>query len=125
LLAPVAVNLNIDLIWFGILIALNLQTSFLTPPFGFALFYLRSVSPVSAFVDRVTKKRIEGVRTTDIYRGSIPFVLIQIVVLALLIAFPDLVTGSLDPGIEVDLDTIEIPRATDDAEWGAGGGAWD
>ncbi|HRP75440.1 MAG TPA: TRAP transporter large permease subunit [Rhodocyclaceae bacterium] len=124
LLAPVAVNLNIDLIWFGILIALNLQTSFLTPPFGFALFYLRSVSPVSAFVDRVTKKRIEGVRTTDIYRGSIPFVLIQIIVLALLIAFPDLVTGSLDPGIEVDLDTIEIPRATDDAEWGSGGGAW-
>lgn len=125
LLAPVAVNLNIDLIWFGILIALNLQTSFLTPPFGFALFYLRSVSPVSAFVDRVTKKRIEGVRTTEIYRGSIPFVLIQIVVLALLIAFPHLVTGSLDPGIEVDLDTIEIPRATDDAEWGGGGGAWD
>lgn len=124
LLAPVAVNLNIDLIWFGILIALNLQTSFLTPPFGFALFYLRSVSPVSAFVDRVTKKRIEGVRTTDIYRGSIPFVLIQILVLALLIAFPDLVTGSLSPSIEVDLDTIEIPRATDDAEWGSGGGAW-
>jgi TRAP-type mannitol/chloroaromatic compound transport system permease large subunit len=125
LLAPVAVNLDIDLIWFGILIALNLQTSFLTPPFGFALFYLRSVSPVSAFVDRVTKKRIEGVRTIDIYRGSIPFVLIQILILALLIAFPDLVTGSLGPAIEVDLDTIEIPRATDDSGWGGGGGAWD
>ncbi len=125
LLAPVAINMGIDLIWFGILIALNLQTSFLTPPFGFALFYLRSVSPVGAFVDRVTKKRIEGVKTTDIYRGSIPFVLIQVIVLGLLIAFPHLVTGSLSPRIEVDLDTIEIPRATGDSEWGEGGSTWD
>jgi TRAP-type mannitol/chloroaromatic compound transport system permease large subunit len=125
LLAPVAVNLNIDLIWFGILIALNLQTSFLTPPFGFALFYLRSVSPVSAFVDRVTKKRIEGVRTIDIYRGSIPFVLIQILILACSSRFPVWSREVSVQAIEVDLDTIEIPRATDDAGWGGGGGAWD
>ncbi len=125
LLAPVAQNMGIDLIWFGILIAINLQTSFLTPPFGFALFYLRSVAPVSAFVDRITKKRIEGIKTTEIYRGVIPFVLIQVFVLALLIAFPNLVTGSLGPRVEVDLDTIEIPRVTNDGGWGDGGGAWD
>jgi len=125
LLAPVAVSLDIDLIWFGILIALNLQTSFLTPPFGFALFYLRSVAPVSAFIDRVTKKRIEGIKTTDIYRGSIPFVMIQIVVISLLIAFPQLVTGSLGQRLDVDLDTIEIPRATGDSGWGDGPSGWD
>jgi TRAP-type mannitol/chloroaromatic compound transport system permease large subunit len=124
LLAPVAVNLNIDLIWFGILIALNLQTSFLTPPFGFALFYLRSVAPLSSYVDRITKKRIEGIRTTDIYRGSVVFVLIQIVVIGLLIAFPALVTGSLGPRVDVDLETIEIPRATEGSGWDDEPGGW-
>lgn len=124
LLAPIAANLDINLIWFGILLAMNLQTSFLTPPFGFALFYLRSVAPVSAFVDRVTKKRIEGVKTMEIYRGSVVFVLIQLFVLGLLIAFPNLVTSSLGPRVEVDLETIEIPRATEDAGWGEGG-IWD
>ncbi|MFN3987167.1 MAG: TRAP transporter large permease subunit [Rhodocyclaceae bacterium] len=126
LLAPVATSLDIDLIWFGIIIALNLQTSFLTPPFGFALFYLRSVAPVSAYVDRVTKKRIEGIKTVDIYRGSVAFVAIQIFVIGLLIAFPQLVTGNLGPKIEVDLDTIEIPRSGGDGGWGDGGGsAWE
>lgn len=125
LLAPVAVNLDIDLIWFGILIALNLQTSFLTPPFGFALFYLRSVAPISSFIDKVTNKRIDGIKTTDIYRGSIPFVMIQIVVISLLIAFPQLVTGGLGQRVDVDLDTIEIPRADGESGWGDGPSAWD
>jgi len=124
LLAPVATNMGIDLIWFGIIIALNLQTSFLTPPFGFALFYLRSVAPVSAFVDRVTKRRVDGVKTTDIYRGSIPFVLIQLFVLGLLIAFPQLVTGGLGKAVEVDLETIRIAPPPGDGGWGDGG-AWD
>jgi TRAP-type mannitol/chloroaromatic compound transport system permease large subunit len=124
LLAPVATNMGIDLIWFGIIIALNLQTSFLTPPFGFALFYLRSVAPVSAFVDRVTKRRVDGVKTTDIYRGSIPFVLIQLFVLGLLIAFPQLVTGGLGKAVEVDLETIRIAPPPSDGGWGDGG-AWD
>ncbi|MGE0010599.1 MAG: TRAP transporter large permease subunit, partial [Azoarcus sp.] len=105
LLAPVADKLGVDLIWFGVMIAINMQTSFLTPPFGFALFYLRSVAPVSAFLDRVTGKRIEPVKTTQIYRGSIPFVLIQIFVLALIIIFPQLVTGILDAAVKVDLRT--------------------
>lgn len=108
------------------MLALNLQTSFLTPPFGFALFYLRSVAPVSAFVDRVTGKRIEGIRTLDIYRGSIPFVIIQVIVLGLLIAFPQLVTGGLDKAVEVDLDSIriEVPGGNDDGGWGSGS-SWD
>ena len=107
------------------MIAINLQTSFLTPPFGFALFYLRSVAPVTSYIDRITKKRIEGMRTTDIYRGSIAFVLIQLTLLGLLMAFPQLVTGNLDAKVDVDLDTIRI--APQDGGWGdsgGGGGAW-
>jgi tripartite ATP-independent transporter DctM subunit len=82
LLAPVAQKLGIDLVWFGVLLAVNMQTSFLHPPFGFALFYLRSVAPKS-------------VKTTDIYWGAIPFVLIQILMVSLVIAFPRMVTGNI------------------------------
>lgn len=130
LLAPIADKLGIDLIWFGIMIAINLQTSFLTPPFGFALFYLRSVAPVSAYVDRVTKKRIEGIRTTDIYRGSVVFVLIQLTLLGLLMAFPQLVTGNLDAKVDIDLDTIQIApqegwgNGGSGGGWGDSGGGW-
>lgn len=130
LLAPIADKLGIDLIWFGIMIAINLQTSFLTPPFGFALFYLRSVAPVSAYVDRVTKKRIDGIRTTDIYRGSVVFVLIQLTLLGLLMAFPQLVTGNLDAKVDVDLDTIQIApqegwgNGGSGGGWGDSGGGW-
>lgn len=117
LLAPVADKMGIDLVWFGILLAMNLQTSFLTPPFGFALFYLRSVAPVNAFTDRITGKRVEGVKTIDIYRGSIPFVIIQLAMVVTLIAFPGIVTFGLDKGVQVDLDTIKI-------EVQSGGGGW-
>ncbi|MCA3071400.1 MAG: TRAP transporter large permease subunit [Rhodocyclaceae bacterium] len=78
LLGPVADKLGIDLVWFAVLIAVNMQTSFMHPPFGFALFYLRSVAPPS-------------VRTTDIYLGAIPFIIIQLIMVGLLIAFPGLV----------------------------------
>ncbi|WP_114649315.1 TRAP transporter large permease [Pseudothauera hydrothermalis] len=122
LLAPVADKLGIDLIWFGVMIALNLQTSFLTPPFGFALFYLRSVAPVGAFIDRVTGKRVDGVRTTQIYRGSVAFVCIQILMLALIIAFPEIVTGNLDEKVQVDLDSIQIQAPPSDGGWGAPAG---
>ncbi len=80
LLAPAAKILGIDLVWFGVMIGMNLQTSFLTPPFGFALFYLRGVAP-------------EEVSTVQIYKGAIPFIIIQLIGLALLIAFPEMVTG--------------------------------
>lgn len=79
LCAEVARPLGIDLVWFGVLLGVNLQTSFLTPPFGFALFYLRNVAPPT-------------VTTQDIYRGAIPFILIQLLILALLIRFPILVS---------------------------------
>ena len=121
LLAPVADKMGIDLVWFGVLLAMNLQTSFLTPPFGFALFYLRSVAPAKDYIDRITKKRVAGVKTTDIYAGSIPFVLMQIVMVVALIVFPGLVTFTLDKKVEVDLDTIEI-----NVQGGGGGdgGGW-
>jgi len=82
LLVPAARALGIDLVWFGVMIGMNLQTSFLTPPFGFALFYLRGVTP-------------ESVPTSAIYRGVIPFIVIQLLGLTLLCLFPELVTGLL------------------------------
>ncbi|MCO5763121.1 MAG: TRAP transporter large permease subunit [Chromatiaceae bacterium] len=123
LLAPVADKLGIDLVWFGILLAMNLQTSFLTPPFGFALFYLRSVAPGQAFIDRVTHRRVEGVKTLDIYRGAIPFVLIQLSMVATIIAFPGIVTMGLDKATEVDLDSIQIQIETGGG-WGRQDSGW-
>jgi tripartite ATP-independent transporter DctM subunit len=80
LLAPAAQAHGIDLVWFGVMIGMNLQTSFLTPPFGFALFYLRGVTPPE-------------VRTTQIYRGVVPFIALQLLGLLLIVLFPGLVTG--------------------------------
>ncbi len=106
LLAPVAHKLGIDLIWFGVLLAVNMQTSFMHPPFGFALFFLRSVAPEKQYVDRVTQKVMEPVTTMQIYRGAIPFVLIQLTMVGVLIAFPQIVTGALDKEVKVNLDDI-------------------
>jgi tripartite ATP-independent transporter DctM subunit len=97
LLAPVAAKLGIDPIWFGVLLGVNMQTSFMHPPFGFALFYLRSVAP-------------KEVKTTDIYWGAVPFVLIQIVMVALVLAFPQLVGH--EPASS-EAPTFEIPLETD------------
>ena len=124
LLAPVADKMGIDLVWFGVLLAMNLQTSFLTPPFGFSLFFLRSVAPAQAYIDRITQKRVEGVKTMDIYRGSIPFVIIQIAMVATLVAFPGLVTDALNKGVKVDLDTIQIEVQSGGGDWGQGGQNW-
>ena len=106
LLAPVADKLGIDLIWFGVLLGINMQTSFLHPPFGFALFFLRSVAPNS-------------IKSSDIYWGAVPFVFIQIIMIGLVIAFPQMVTFNLDQTNKVDVDSvkIEIPAyeySTDD-----------
>ena len=106
LLAPVANKLGIDLIWFGVLLAVNMQTSFMHPPFGFALFFLRSVAPEKPYVDRVTGKVMQPVTTMQIYRGAVPFVLIQLTMVALLIAFPQLVTGSLDKKQVYNMESI-------------------
>ena len=104
LLAPVANKLGIDMVWFGVLLAVNMQTSFMHPPFGFALFYLRSVAPVSDYIDKITAKRVDRVTTGQIYRGAIPFVLIQILMVGLVIAFPGLVSGGLSKAETIDAD---------------------
>jgi TRAP-type mannitol/chloroaromatic compound transport system permease large subunit len=95
LLGPVAEKLGIDLIWFGVLLGINMQTSFLHPPFGFSLFFLRSVAPPS-------------IKTTDIYWGAIPFVCIQILMVGLVIIFPQMVTAGLDKIEVIDIDSVEI-----------------
>jgi len=92
LLGPVAEKLGIDLIWFGILLAVNMQTSFMHPPFGFALFYLRSVAPTQRYKDAHSGKMTEPVTTGQIYWGAVPFVVIQMIMVALIIAFPALVS---------------------------------
>ncbi|QID18483.1 TRAP transporter large permease subunit [Nitrogeniibacter mangrovi] len=118
LVGPVAQKMGIDMVWFLVLVGMNMQTSFLTPPFGFALFYLRSVAPAAAYQDPLTGKRIEGVRTMQIYRGVIPFIAIQVVALALIFVFPGLVTSNEDKKVEVDLDSIQLNIQTGD-EYGA------
>lgn len=112
MLAPVADKLGIDLIWFGVLLCVNLQTSFMHPPFGFALFYLRGIAD-TLFKD----KRISvPVKSNDIYMGAIPWVLMQIILVVIVIFVPQSVTVFLDKEVVVDIDkvVIEMP-ASDDA----------
>jgi TRAP-type mannitol/chloroaromatic compound transport system permease large subunit len=114
LVAP-ALALDIDLIWFGIILGVNMQTSFMHPPFGFALFYLRSVAPRSPYIDKVTNIRTAPVTTGQIYWGAVPFVIIQVIMVGVVIAFPQLVMHY--KGEVVDPSTIEIQVPTD----GSGG----
>lgn len=108
LLVPVADKLGIDLIWFGIILGINLQTSFLTPPFGFSLFYLRSIAPVREWKDQVTKKMMPGIKTTEIYKGALPFIVIQFIMIITVIMFPGLVTHYKGNHTSVDVDTVVI-----------------
>ncbi len=103
-LLPEGTPPEMALVWFGVIIAMNLQTSFLTPPFGFALFYLRSVAPRNDYKDRVTGAPIKAVTTTEIYKGSIAFIVLQLIMVAAVIAFPNLVTGGIDKGVTIDAD---------------------
>ena len=106
LLAPVADKLGIDLVWFGVLLAVNMQTSFMHPPFGFALFFLRSVAPDKEYTDKLTKQRIAPVTTTQIYMGAIPFLCIQLLMVGLIITFPGIVSSGLDEKVDYDMDAI-------------------
>ncbi|APW45922.1 TRAP transporter large permease [Rhodoferax antarcticus] len=108
LLAPVAQLLGIDLVWFGVLLAVNMQTSFMHPPFGFALFYLRSVAPAVPYTDRVTKKLIQPITTMQIYWGAVPFVVIQVIMVGLIIAFPGIVSSGLEKKEVYDMDAIRL-----------------
>ncbi len=116
LLGPVAEKLGIDLVWFGVLLAVNMQTSFMHPPFGFALFYLRSVAPHNEYIDRLTKKTIPPVTTMQIYWGAVPFVIIQVIMVGLVIAFPNLVTGSVEaPKAGANSIQLEAPASLESA----------
>ena len=110
LLGPVADKLGIDLVWFGVLMAVNMQTSFMHPPFGFALFYLRSVAPSEDYVDKVTKKPIKKITIEQIYWGAVPFVIIQLIMVALIIAFPGLVStgGSKEPIVDAEAVMMQL-----------------
>ncbi len=107
LLAPVADKLGIDLVWFGVILAVNMQTSFMHPPFGFALFYLRSVAPTQKYVDHLTKKEIAPVTTGQIYWGAVPFVVIQVIMVGLVIAFPGMVTDG-EKKQAVNIESIQL-----------------
>ena len=116
LLGPAAEHLGIDLIWFGVILGVNMQTSFMHPPFGFALFYLRSVAPKESYIDRLTKKRMEPVTTGQIYWGAVPFVVIQLIMVGLVITFPSMVMhykgtlSTIDPNsIKIEVPQIDLP----------------
>ena len=108
------------MIWFGVIIAMNLQTSFLTPPFGFALFYLRSVAAKFDYKDRITGKMIPSVKTTEIYKGSIAFICLQLIMVTAVIVFPVLVTGGIEKVETLSADQImqqlQMPGADEPAE---------
>jgi TRAP-type mannitol/chloroaromatic compound transport system permease large subunit len=108
LLAPVADKLGIDLVWFGIILGINLQTSFLTPPFGFSLFFLRSIAPAGTWVDKVTGKSMPGVKTTEIYKGVFPYIVIQFIMIMVIIAFPGLVMHYKGDAPKTDPANIQI-----------------
>jgi tripartite ATP-independent transporter DctM subunit len=108
LLAPVAEKLGIDLIWFGVLLGVNMQTSFMHPPFGFALFYLRSVAPAKEYVDKITKRAMAPVTTGQIYWGAVPYVVIQVIMVALVIVLPQMVMVYKSDAPLVDPSKIEI-----------------
>jgi len=109
LLAPVADKFGIDLVWFGIILGVNLQTSFLTPPFGFALFYMRSVSPSAPWFDKISKRTIAGVSTLQIYRGAVAFIVLQAIMIVVVLAFPQLSVPKAAATVNPADVQIELP----------------
>ena len=110
LLAPVAEKLGIDLIWFGVLLCVNMQTSFMHPPFGFALFYLRGVADQIYKSGAVSKP----ILSRDIYLGAIPWVVMQLVLVAVVIFWPESVTAFLDKEAAVNTDDVHIEMQIED-----------
>lgn len=109
MLAPVADKMGINLIWFGVLLCVNMQTSFMHPPFGFALFYLRGISDTLFKEKRIPKP----VLSNDIYLGSIPWVIMQLILVAVVIFVPETVTVFLDKPVELDIQNIQIDGPPD------------
>ncbi|MCX8518242.1 MAG: TRAP transporter large permease subunit, partial [Rhodoferax sp.] len=109
LLAPVANKLGIDMVWFGVLLCVNMQTSFMHPPFGFALFYLRGIADTLFKNGALPKK----VASRDIYLGAIPWVLMQLLLVVVVIFVPQTVTVFLDKEDKIDLDKVQIESTVD------------
>ncbi|KEY54336.1 MULTISPECIES: TRAP transporter large permease [Agrobacterium] len=120
LLAPVADALGIDLIWFGVMLAVNMQTSFMHPPFGFSLFFLRSVAPTRAYRDRITGQTIQPITSSQIYLGAIPYLFIQLAMVIIIIAFPGIVMHYKSGAKVADPSAVHInvpmPGAGTDAD---------
>ena len=112
LLGPVASKLGIDLVWFGVLLCVNMQTSFMHPPFGFALFYLRGIADTLFKEGRIKKP----IASADIYMGAIPWVLMQLLLVGIVIFVPEIVTMLVPKPEVVDLDKVTLELAPDDAE---------
>ena len=110
MLGPVAAKMGIDQIWFGVLLCVNMQTSFMHPPFGFALFYLRGISD-TLFKSGDIPKRVES---RDIYLGAIPWVILQLLLVVVVIFVPETVTTFLDKEVKVDLDKVQIEMPVDE-----------
>ena len=106
LLAPVAAKLGIDLVWFGVLLCVNMQTSFMHPPFGFALFYLRGIAP-------------KEIKSSDIYLGAIPWVVMQLLLVAILIFYPGMVTNFLDKPVNINTENIQMDITSEEPAAGA------
>ena len=120
LIGPVAENMGINMVWFLVLVGMNMAISFLTPPFGFALFYLRSVAPKKSYVDKITGRTIPAMTTQQIYKGVLPFICIQVLSMVLIFIFPEWVTGPEVVINEADLDNISFDMGPDD-DGGLGG----
>jgi hypothetical protein len=123
-LMPPGVPPEMTLVWFGVIVAMNLQTSFLTPPFGFALFYLRSVAAKADYKDRITGATIPAVTTPQIYKGSIAFIVLQLIMVVVVATVPTLVTGGIEEAEKVDVDKAfeqfrTEPRGADSGAEGA------
>jgi tripartite ATP-independent transporter DctM subunit len=110
IVAPANV-LGIDLVWLGVMLGMNLQTSFLTPPFGFALFYLRSVAAKEDYTDKITGKPIKAIETTTIYKGAVPFIGVQVIGLMMIYFFPQLVLHY--KGQQTQLSPEQVNRQLD------------
>jgi TRAP-type mannitol/chloroaromatic compound transport system permease large subunit len=120
LIGPAAEKIGIDLIWLGVMLGVNMQTSFMHPPFGFALFYLRSVAAREPFKDKVTGKMTEPVTTGQIYWGAVPFVIIQCIMVGLVITFPGMVMHYKAAAPLIDPSKIEIQVPTFGKDGGVG-----
>jgi len=108
LLLPVLKDMDINLIWFGVMVALILQTSFLTPPFGFALFYLRSVAPGSDYTDKVTGEKVKAMKTGDIYKGAVAFVILQLIMVVAVMWKPQIILYGLGEQQILDVESVNL-----------------